>query len=131
MKDPHRLAPLAAVLAGGFVGSAARAGVGEAFHTAPGAFPSATFIVNIVGAFALGLYLARRELAINPRWSLEFWAIGGLGSFTTFSTFSVGVVKLVDAGSTGTAIVYVVASTLLGLTAAILGDRIGSARWAT
>jgi len=131
VKDPDRFAPFAAVLAGGFVGSAARAGIGEAIHTAPGAFPSATFIVNIVGAFALGLYLARRERSINARWSLEFWAIGGLGSCTTFSTFSVGVVKLIDAGSTGTAIIYVVASTLFGLMAAIVGDRIGSSRWAT
>lgn len=131
MKVPERIAPLAAVLAGGFVGSAARAGIGEAIQAAPGAFPSAVFIVNVVGAFVLGLYLARREQTVNARWSLEFWAIGGLGSFTTFSTFSVGVVKLIDAGSTGTAVVYVVASTLFGLTAAVIGDRIGSARWAT
>jgi len=131
VKDLDRIAPLAAVLAGGFVGSAARAGVGEWIHSSPGTFPVATFTVNIVGAFLLGLYLARRERSVNPRWSLQFWAIGGLGSFTTFSTFSVGVVKLIDAGGTGTAIVYVVASTLLGLIAAILGDRIGSFEWAT
>lgn len=131
MKDLNRLAPLAAVLGGGFVGSAARAGVGELVPATAGQFPSATFMVNIMGALLLGLYLARRERSINARWSLELWAIGGLGSFTTFSTFSVEVVKLIDAGSTGTAIVYAMGSTLLGLLAAIVGDRIGSSQWAT
>lgn len=79
----------------------------------------------MLGAFALGLYLARRERAVTTRFSLQFWAIGVLGSLTTFSTFSYEVVLLVEAGAAGTAAWYVLASTIGGLLAAMAGGRIG------
>lgn len=81
--------------------------------------------MNVLGSFALGFYLARRERAVTSRFSLQFWAFGVLGSLTTFSTFSYEVVLLVEAGSAGTAAWYVVASTVGGLLAAVMGGRIG------
>jgi CrcB protein len=117
-------APLA-VLAGGIVGSAVRTAVGIAFPAPHGTFPSATLAVNLLGSLALGFYLARRERAVTSRFSLQFWAIGVLGSLTTFSTFSYEVVLLVEAGSTGTAAWYAVASTVGGLLAAVMGSRVG------
>ena len=117
---------LLAVLAGGLLGSAARAVVGLAIPAASGEFPVATLIVNLTGSFLLGFYLARRQRAVSARWSMRFWAIGALGSFTTFSTFSVEVLQLIDVGQMATAVGYTLASTLGGLTLALLGGRVGS-----
>lgn len=83
--------------------------------------------MNLLGSFALGFYLTRRERAVTSRFSVQFWAIGVLGSLTTFSTFSYEVVLLVEAGSTGTAAWYAVVSTVGGLLAAVVGGRIGEA----
>ncbi len=116
-----------AVLAGGFVGSLARACLAAAFAVADGGFPWVTLIVNVLGSLVIGWYLARRERSVTSRWSLHFWAIGALGSFTTFSAFSVEVVELIDGGARGLAASYVIASMVLGLVAAWLGDRVGSA----
>ena len=129
-RAPARIAvrwrgPLA-VLAGGLLGSAARGAVGLAIPAASGEFPVATLIVNLAGSFLLGFYLARRQRAVSARWSLRFWAIGALGSFTTFSTFSLEVLQLIEVGHISSAVGYVLASTLGGLTFALLGDRVGA-----
>jgi CrcB protein len=116
-----------AVLVGGFVGSGARAGIGSIFPVEPGRFPAATLLINVVGSLLLGLFLARRQRAITRRWSLHLWAIGVLGSFTTFSAFSVEVFLLIDLGESSLAASYVVASIFFGLSAALLGQRLGSA----
>jgi CrcB protein len=49
-----------------------------------------------------------------------------LGSFTTFSAFSLEVTALVGDGHALTAAVYSAASTVGGLAAALLGQRVGS-----
>jgi fluoride exporter len=119
---------LLAVLVGGLVGSGLRSMVAATFETPVGGFPSATFAVNLVGAFALGLYLARRRGSVVGRLSLPFWAIGVLGSLTTFSTFSIEVVRLVDDGAPGVALAYVIVSLVGGLGCALVGDRLGRYR---
>jgi CrcB protein len=81
--------------------------------------------VNIFGSLVLGIYITRRERAVVSLISLQFWAIGVLGSFTTFSTFSVEVLQLIQAGSMATAVVYATASTLGGLSGAVVGGRLG------
>lgn len=82
--------------------------------------------MNLVGSFLLGFYLTRRERAVSRRGSLQFWAIGLLGSFTTFSAFSVDLVHLLDAGRAGAAGTYLVVSLLGGLLATIGGLRVGT-----
>ena len=98
--------------------------VGLALPSGPGVFPTSTLVVNLFGSFALGLYITRRERAVVSRLSLQFWAIGVLGSLTTFSTFSVEVLQLIEAGSLATAGVYAFASTLGGLSGAVAGSRL-------
>ena len=120
------LPAVAAVLAGGLVGSFVRATVVLLVPSTTGGFPIATLAVNLTGSLLLGLYLARRQRAVVGRWSLQFWAIGVLGSLTTFSAFSVEVVALVDEGAGMTAAVYVAASIVGGLSLAALGERLGS-----
>jgi len=118
-------APLA-VVAGGFVGSAARA---FAVVVAPPeqGFPVTILLVNVVGAAILGYYLARRQRAVTRRWSLQFIAIGVLGSFTTFSAFSFEVFRMIDLGDATIAMVYVAVSTIGGIAAALAGKRVGRA----
>lgn len=124
----RRLIVPAAVMAGGLVGSGARAGIGELFPVGEGRFPSTTLLVNLAGSLLLGFYLARRQGAITARWSLPFWAIGVLGSFTTFSAFGVEVFRLLAAQAVLMAVGYVLVSTLGGLAMALLGERLGAVR---
>lgn len=58
MRPLHlRLPALAAVLVGGVFGASARYGVGLLLLPVAGTWPVATFSVNMVGAFVLGLLL--------------------------------------------------------------------------
>lgn len=123
-----RTPPLLAVAAGGVVGSAGRVLVAEITRSQAGGWPVSTLAVNLVGAFLLGAYLARRQRAITGPWSLELWAIGALGSFTTFSGFSFEVVELLEAGRPSIAVGYVAASVIGGLAAASVGDIVGRRR---
>jgi len=116
-------APLA-VMAGGLIGSGLRAAIVGVLPVDSGGFPVATLSINLAGSMLLGLYLARRQRAIVARWSLQFWAIGVLGSFTTFSALSVEVFLLIGSGEAVIAGSYVVISTLGGLAAALLGGRL-------
>jgi fluoride exporter len=122
-----RLGPLGAVLGGGLLGSAFRAVLVFYLPVAPGSFPVATLSVNLVGALLLGLYLARWERAASARWSLQFWAVGVLGSLTTFSALSIEVVHLLEVDETWVALGYVAASVIGGVLLALAGQRVGSA----
>ncbi len=126
--NPRRMTDLGSVLGGGLIGSAARLGVGELVGPGGSGFPWATLGVNLAGAALAGFYLARRQRSVWPRWSLGFWAIGALGSFTTFSGFSVEVVRLTDDGRGWVAVAYVLVSMLGGVLAALIGDSVGRGR---
>lgn len=115
---------LLAVIAGGLVGSALRAGIGALWPAAQGDFPIGILVVNLSGSFLLGLYLVRRESAVAAPWSMPFWAFGLLGSFTTFSAFTMEVTQLLAAGEAIAAAGYIGASTVGGLIAALMGQRI-------
>lgn len=118
---------VAAVAAGGLVGSAARTGIGVWIPMPEAGFPIGVVVINLTGSLFLGFYLARRERAIGRRTSLQFWAIGMLGSFTTFSTFSVDLLQLLAAGRPLVAANYLGVSVLGGLGLALAGQRIGAA----
>jgi CrcB protein len=113
-------------MAGGLLGAGLRAAIGELFPVAAGRFPATTLSVNLAGSLLLGLYLARRQRAVSSGWSFRFWAIGGLGSFTTFSAFSAEVFRLITADASRIAVWYVLASLIGGVAAALLGERLGT-----
>jgi CrcB protein len=117
---------VAAVAAGGLVGSASRTAIGWLLSSETGEFPTAVVVVNLVGSFVLGLYMARRERAVTRPRSLQFWAIGVLGSFTTFSAFSLDLVDLMNAGRPDLSMAYLGVSLVGGLLVAGLGLRIGT-----
>jgi len=113
------------VMIGGAVGSAARYAVGLALGSPGDGFPWATFSVNVIGSFVLGLlsgFSLRSDLL--PRSALLLLGTGLCGGFTTFSTLSMDTLGLYHAGQLGTAIAYVGGSLIGGLGAAALGVSI-------
>lgn len=114
-----------AVGLGGFVGAVLRYLVGLIPIKNPSAFPINTFVINILGAFAIGCIAlaASKNENIDPK-LLLFLKVGICGGFTTFSTFSLETAELVKNGSVVVAILYVVLSVVLGVLAVMLPQLI-------
>ena len=80
-------------------------------------FPFNTLIINIFGCFFIGIVLGLFDKGqISNEWKM-FFATGILGGFTTFSAFSSETFMLFRAGNSGYALLYILASVLLGLLA--------------
>jgi Integral membrane protein possibly involved in chromosome condensation len=116
--------PVLAVLVGGAVGTALRLAVDLALPHGDAAFPFGTLLVNVAGAFALGLLVGRLWPTASD-WLKAGLGPGLLGSFTTFSALALSAVELMDAGAPWSAAAYLAASILGGLVAAALGLRLG------
>ncbi len=86
----------------------------------------ALFVVNVSGAFALGLVttLAVDRTLINPEVRLLL-TTGFLGGYTTFSSWMLESFQLVQAGDLLRAAVNVVGSAVVGLVAVSLGILAG------
>ncbi len=85
-------------------------------------FPYATLSINVLGSFLMGfLFVATLERsAMSPELRVGILT-GGLGAYTTFSTFSLEVVTRFESGEFGQAALYVAASVVLSIAAAMLG----------
>ena len=119
---------LAAILAGGAIGTLARAGLAEALPHRAGKWPWATFIVNLAGAFILGWLLTRLAERTAPSRHWRFLAgTGFCGSLTTFSTFQIETFTFARDGHVGLAILYPVVSIGAGMALAAAG--VIAARW--
>ena len=107
---------------GGALGASARYLLsGLAYQVLGGLFPWGTFLVNLLGSFALGwFYEAAVQSAMPPELRL-FVAVGLLGAFTTFSTLSYEGYGLLREGQGLLALVYTAGSLVLGLLAVALG----------
>jgi CrcB protein len=121
--DPRVLAVIAL---GGASGAPVRYALEELHPAGAGAFPLTTFLVNVSGAFALGLFVA----LLLGRWSTSRFlrplvATGFLGAYTTFSTFAVELVTLAKDSHLPMAVWYAAASLSVGLAAAVGGLRLG------
>jgi CrcB protein len=91
-------------------------------------FPYGTFIVNVTGAFAIGIVLSYigERVGVDPLWRL-FFATGFLGGYTTFSTYAWEALTLVQSGNWLPALTYVFGSNLIGFIGVWLGSTIGRA----
>jgi CrcB protein len=117
---------LAAIAAGGAIGSLGRYAVEVALPHAASAFPWATFLVNVSGSAAMGLLVVWVMSMDRPHpWLRPFLGVGVLGGWTTFSTFAVETRGLLAAGRPGVALGYVAGSLLVGLVAVGLGVSAG------
>ncbi len=85
------------------------------------AFPLGILVVNVVGAFLLGLLTAT---AIGPTWLLIL-GVGLLGGFTTFSTVSVETVLLARRGRRDWAWGNLLITAGAAIVAAALGIALG------
>jgi CrcB protein len=119
---------LLAVFAGGALGTLTRAVLAHGLPHDPGAWPWATFAVNLLGAFLLGWWATRllRAPDADPR-ARPFLATGVCGGLTTFSTLQLELVTLLRDGDLGLAVAYATASIVLGL-GAVLGGRAAARR---
>lgn len=93
--------PAVGVIAvGGGVGSVLRYGLGRALPAAPGAFPVATLVTNLIGSLLLGaLIVAVTEVWRPHRLVRHALGTGVLGGLTTFSTFVIETRTLANAGA--------------------------------
>lgn len=126
--DPRRSRPsvVAAIAAGGVIGTLGRYGIGTVLVPSPGRFPWATFTANVTGSFALGLVLILLVSRFPPHSHLRpFVATGVLGAYTTFSSLVVEVGRLAGDDHAGLAAAYLVASLGGGLLAAAAGLAVG------
>lgn len=87
-----------------------------------------TFLVNISGAFLLGLLFSLSEHGVlaNGHWR-PMLAAGFLGAYTTFSTLMLDSTVYAEDGQFGVALLNLGGSVFLGLAAAYLGLALGRA----
>lgn len=121
------MSQLIAIAVGGAVGSVLRFLMSGWVHSWAGrGFPYGTLTVNVIGSLLVGfLFVVLLErLTDDSLWRAGL-LIGLLGGFTTFSTFSLETVNLIEAGELGKALVSVLVSVLVCVTAAWIGMRLG------
>lgn len=113
---------VAAVAAGGAVGSLARYGVALALpHTARGVDWGGV-TVNVVGCFVIGLLMVAVTEVWRPhRLARPFLGVGVLGGFTTFSTAAVDTVALLRHGAVALAALYYIGTAVAAVVAAMSG----------
>ena len=113
---------------GGFIGAVLRYWISGITYDKFGiSFPYGTFVVNITGAFILGLFIALTEnrFILHPSLKVAI-TIGILGAFTTFSTFCYETVALIQTGNFVKAFLNIVLSVLIGLIAILAGIKTGN-----
>jgi fluoride exporter len=108
---------------GGGIGSMLRYGSNLLVTTK--SFPAATLLINIAGSLLIGMVfgisIKNENFALN--WKL-FLATGICGGFTTFSSFSLENMLLLQNGKYFLCTVYILASIVLGIGAAIVGFKL-------
>jgi fluoride exporter len=108
---------------GGVLGCLARYAVSVSVGSMSNGFPTAIFLINIVGSTAMGV-LVGVLAKTTPQFQNEirlFVATGIFGGFTTFSSFSLDAITLIERGDFFLAATYIVGSVLLSLAGLWLG----------
>ncbi|NNN14964.1 MAG: CrcB family protein [Acidimicrobiaceae bacterium] len=111
----------ALVASGGIIGTAARIAIEDSMHK--GQFPTATFMINIFGAFILGVVVTisgRYEPSREPM-IRAFAGTGICGGFTTFSTACLESFNLIRTGDVLLGIGYILMTITIGLAAVYAG----------
>lgn len=117
------------VLAGGFCGAVTRYLLAKPLLALAGALPGAhagfpydTLLINLTGAFLIGLLFGAFEhgAPISPDLRLAL-GTGFLGAYTTFSSFVVGAASELRHGQTFTALLYLCGAMAGGVLLAFVG----------
>ncbi|MCX4388005.1 fluoride efflux transporter CrcB [Micromonospora peucetia] len=119
-----------AIIVGGGIGATLRYVLGlNLAPSTPPDFPWVTFVINLVGAFALGAVMTLLAAHRLPGpWGKPFLSTGVIGGFTTWSHFIVEADQLIGARRSGVGIAYLVLSIFGGVISAALGARLAELR---
>jgi len=118
------------VLAGAGLGGLARYVLGTWIMAKYGGrFPLGTFLINVSGAFLIGVLmtLLTERWQPHPNWRL-FLVVGVLGGYTTFSSFEYETLQAVRDGERWIGLLYVAGSVVLGYMAVWLGAVLAARR---
>lgn len=98
----------------GLLGVLSRFGLERLAGGSADSFPTATFVINMAGSFLAGLvYVLAERKGISPVVQLGL-LVGFCGGFTTFSAYALQAVQMIERGRVGPALVYLLASPLIG-----------------
>jgi CrcB protein len=131
--QPHlRPSLIAAVAIGAVIGTLARYGIDVAWPLGSSSFPLPTLLINLSGAFVLGLLietLVRRGDDSGPRRVVRLVAGTGVwGAFTTYSALAVQSDLLFRGHHIVIGVAYGVASVVGGLIATSVGIGLGASK---
>ena len=118
------------VLAGAGLGGLARYVAGTWIMAKYGGrFPLGTFVINLTGAFLIGLLmtLLTGKFHPHPHWRL-FLVVGILGGYTTFSSLEYETYQAVRDGERCLGLLYVAGSVVLGYLGVWLGTLLAGGR---
>ena len=90
------------------------------------AFPWGTFVVNVTGCIAIGLFATladERGMLGSP--ARLFLMVGVTGGYTTFSTFGLETWRLLQAGELAPAFANAAGSVVVGLVGLVIGVFLG------
>jgi CrcB protein len=88
-------------------------------------FPWGTLLINVSGAFLIGLLFGLTGQKVISTQAQTILATGFLGGYTTFSTMSWESVQLIKGGNIRQSALYLTANFVPGLLAAALGIALG------
>jgi fluoride exporter len=109
---------IAAIFAGGALGTLVRAALAEAFPHSATSWPWPTFAVNIIAAFLLGYFVTRlQERLPLSSYRRPLLGTGLCGGLSTFSTMQVELLNMLGAHAWGLAAGYASASVAGGYAA--------------
>ncbi|WEU40524.1 MAG: fluoride efflux transporter CrcB [Candidatus Odinarchaeum yellowstonii] len=110
---------------GGFIGALLRYYISGWVSKSFTSFPLGTLVVNLIGAFFLGLIMYSAEYyGVFTSEQRLFLTIGVLGSFTTMSTFSYESFKLLETGEYLLFLLNIIGTVGLTLTGVYIGKII-------
>ncbi|QEW08549.1 fluoride efflux transporter CrcB [Nitrincola iocasae] len=111
-----------AVALGGALGASARYWLSSWLNTSDSRLPLGTLSVNLLGSLLMGVVfvLIMEKARLSPEMR-PLLMTGLLGGFTTFSTFSLEAVTLLNEGHFSAALIYILLSVILCITALYLG----------
>lgn len=118
------LGQLIVIGVGGGLGAILRFLIATPLNQSTGAFPLGTLAVNLTGAFFIGVLAAIFERFELPTDLRLFLFVGILGGYTTFSSFGLETARLIEQGHTFFALLYVLASNLIGILLVFAGMEI-------